>query len=134
LEKDIGIWIDHRKAVIVTIENNTAVTRVINSNMEKHVRYSGGDHEKSSYDFSGSKAEDIQDRKFGDHLNQYYAGIISLIRDAGSIWIFGPGEAKVELENRLQKAELGARVVGIFPADKLTTPQIIARVQAQYLL
>ena len=134
MEKDIGIWIDHRKAVIVTIENNIAVTREITSNMEKHIRYSGGDHEKPSDVFSGSNAEDIQDRKFGDHLNQYYDGVISLIRDAGSIWIFGPGEAKAELENRLQKAELGARVVGIFPADKLTTPQIIARVQAQYLL
>lgn len=134
MEKAIGIWIDHRKAVIVTIEKNIAMTREISSNMEKHIRYSGGDHENFSKDSSTSNAEDIQDRKFGDHLNHYYDGVISLIRDAESIWIFGPGEAKAELENRLKKAELGARVVGIFPVDKMTTPQIIARVRAHYLL
>jgi len=48
--KNIGIWIDHRKAVLVTIENAIAETREVISNMEKHVRYSGGDHEQSSKD------------------------------------------------------------------------------------
>ena len=134
MKKEVGLWVDHRKAVIVTIKNGVAVTREFDSDMEKHVRFSGGSDSSDSGDSHGSNAEDQRDRKFGDHLNQYYDGIISLIRDAESIWIFGPGEAKAELENRLKKADLGARIVGIYPVDKMTTPQIIAKVQSHYLL
>jgi len=134
MKKEVGLWVDHRQAVIVTIKNNVAVTQEINSDMEKHVRFSGGSDSSNSGDSHESNAEDQRDRKFSDHLNQYYDGIISLIRDAESIWIFGPGEAKSELENRLKKAELGARIVGIYPVDKMTTPQIIARIQSHYLL
>ena len=35
------------------------------------------------------------------HLNTYYDKVIAYIRDAESILLFGPGEAKGELEKRL---------------------------------
>ena len=44
----VGLWIDHRKAVIVTIDNGVAITMEIKSNMEKHVRFSSGSHSKKS--------------------------------------------------------------------------------------
>ena len=133
MKKEVGLWIDHHKAVIVTIENEVEVTREISSNMEKHVRFSSGTHSKAPNNSQGSTAEDKRDRQFGDHLGSYYEGIISLIRDADSIWIFGPGEAKVELENRLKHEELGARVVGIETVDKMTDPQIAAKVRDHFL-
>ncbi len=132
MKKEVGLWIDHREAFIVTLQNGREETRQITSNMEKHVRFSNGIHFESTEGSQGSAAEDVRDRQFGDHLDIYYDGIVELIRDAESIWIFGPGEAKGELETRLRKAELGARVVGIEPADKMTIPQIIAKVNALY--
>ena len=133
MKKEVGLWIDHRKAVIVSIENEVEVTREIRSNMEKHVRFSSGTQSNVSEDLSGSTAEDIRDRQFDDHLGRYYEGIVSFIRDADSIWIFGPGEAKVELENRLRHDELGARVVGIETVDKMTDHQIAAKVRDRFL-
>jgi hypothetical protein len=38
-------------------------------------------------------------RALKGHLNIYYDAVIASIRGAESIWIFGPGEAKGELEN-----------------------------------
>lgn len=131
--KNIGIWIDHRKAVLVTIENAIAETREVISNMEKHVRYSGGDHEQSSMDSTGSFAEDVQDRKFNNHLGRFYEILITLMRDADSIWIFGPGEAKTELGNQLERNNLGGKITGIEPEDKMTISQITAKVQLHYL-
>jgi len=132
MKKEIGIWVDHRKAVIVTIENKVAVTREILSNMEKHVRYSGGDNEKSSTDTSGSNAEDMQDRRFNSHLGKYYEALVTLIRDADSILIFGPGEAKAELGNLLERDNLGAKISAIETEDKMTTRQITAKVQMYF--
>ena len=98
MASEVGLWIDHRKAVVVTIENEVDVTREIRSNLEKDVRFSGRSGSKSPKVSRGSNAEDVQDRKFGNHLGSYYDGVISMIREADSIWIFGPGEAKVEFE------------------------------------
>lgn len=131
---EVGLWIDHDKAVIVIIKNGVAVTREIVTNLEKQVLFSSSANSSISTNTRGSDAEDMKDRKFVNHLNQFYDGIITLIRNAESIWIFGPGEAKAELENRLKKASLGARIVGIYPVDIMTTPQIIAKVHAHYLL
>lgn len=40
MKKEIGLWIDHRKAVIVIVKDGE---EKIKSNMEKHVRSSSGD-------------------------------------------------------------------------------------------
>jgi stalled ribosome rescue protein Dom34 len=133
MKKEVGLWIDHRKTVIVNVENGVEVIREIKSNMEKHVRFSSGARSKSSNNSEGSTAEDMRDRQFGDHLNKYYEEIISLIRDADSILIFGPGEAKVELENRLKHEVLGGRIVGIETVDKMTDNQIAAKVRDHFL-
>ena len=133
MKKEIGLWIDHREAVIVTLQNGREETRKINSDMEKHVRFSNGIHSNSTAGSQGSTSEDVRDRQFGDHLDIYYDGIISLIRDAESILIFGPGEAKGELESRLKHADLGAKIVGIETTDKMTIPQISAKVNRHFL-
>ena len=37
----IGLWIDHKKALIVFVADNNAETKLINSNLKKHHRQSG---------------------------------------------------------------------------------------------
>ena len=69
---------------------------------------------------------------FTGHLNKYYDQVISCIRDAESILIFGPGEAKVELQKRLENEALGGRVAGIETVDKMTDRQIAARVRQRF--
>ena len=113
------------KAVIATVGGKKAELRQITSHMEKHVRYSGAAQEDS--------AEDQRDRRFTGHLNKYYDEVIACIRDADSILILGPGEAKIELEARLGTQALGERIVGIETVDKMTDRQIAARVRQQFL-
>jgi len=124
MNKDVGLWIDHRKTLIVSVSDKGEETNLIRSGMEKHVRYSGAAQEDS--------AEDQRDNRFTGHLNKYYDEVIACIRDAESILIFGPGEAKVELQNRLERAALTGRIVGIETVDKMTDPQIAARVRQHF--
>ena len=92
MKKQVGLWIDHQETIIMSIGEQGEETSRIDSGMEKHVRFSHG---------SGSKegsTEDGRDRQFTGHLNNYYDEVISHLRDAESILIFGPGEAKGELK------------------------------------
>jgi hypothetical protein len=55
------------------------------------------------------------------------------IRDAEFIQIFGPGEAKLELEKRLKHEELSGCIVTIETIDKMTDRQIEAKVWQHFL-
>jgi len=126
MKSEIGLWIDHRQAVIVVVTDTGEETIRIISNMEKHVRFSSGSSEDGSQ-------EDVRDRQFGNHLNGYYDEVIAVIRDADAIQIFGPGEAKGELEKRLEHEGLKGRIVDIETADKMTDRQIAAKVRQHFL-
>lgn len=123
MNKRVGLWIDHRKAVIVMIKDEQEELKKISSNMEKHVRFSSGDGSEDG------SSEDVRDRKFGNHLNSYYDEVIAYIRDADSIQIFGPGEAKGELEKRIKHEGLRAHMSAIETVDKMTDRQISAKVR-----
>ena len=124
-----GLWIDHSQASIVMLSADGEKIEHVESDMEKHVRFSGDSH----FDGAGtSTAEDQQDRRFGNHLNQYYDKVITVIREADAILIFGPGEAKGELQQRLEREDLGGRIVGVEAADKMTDHQITAKVRQHF--
>jgi hypothetical protein len=121
-----GLWIDHSKAVMVIVSAEREETKQIESGMEKHVRFSGGSRSEQG------GGEDQQDRQFTGHLNRYYDEVIAHLRDTESILLFGPGEAKGELEKRLANEGLGGRIVGIETVDKMTDRQIAAKVREHF--
>jgi stalled ribosome rescue protein Dom34 len=122
MEKDVALWIDHRQAVLAVVTGETDDLRRIESGLEKHVRFSGGE----------GNPEDARERQFETHLNHYYDKVVASLRDARSILIMGPGEAKGELEKRLRDAGLGKAIVGVETADKMTDPQIAATARQRF--
>lgn len=118
------MWIDHRKAVIATVEGDSERLSQVTSHMEQRVRYSAAAQEDS--------AEDQRDRRYLGHLDRYYDEVIGSIRDADAILLFGPGEAKGELAERLGKEALRGRVVAVETVDKMTDRQIAARVRRHF--
>jgi hypothetical protein len=124
MNRQVGLWIDHKKAVIVFLADGREEVREIRSGTEQHVRFSGGQEADS--------AEDIQDNKFAGHLSKYYDEVITDIGDAESILILGPGEAKGELRKRLASKEHAGHTVDVETVDKLTNGQIAARVREHF--
>lgn len=129
MNKQAGLWIDHRKAIIVLITDEGEEVRKITSDIEKHVRFTGGDGSEED-----GSSEDVRDRQFGNHLNSYYDQVIAVVRDADSIQIFGPGEAKGELEKRIEHEGLKAHLLAIETVDKMTDRQITAKVRERFLV
>ena len=125
MKKQAGLWIDHRKAVIVIVTETGEEIKEITSNMEKHIRFTGG---SASQDGS---TEDVRDRQFGNHLNSFYDAVVAFIRCADTIQIFGPGEAKGELVKRLEQDGVKERILVVETVDKMTDRQISAKVRTQ---
>jgi hypothetical protein len=88
--------------VIVAVSEKGEETREITSGVEKQPGRFAGVRSTTPYESQLVSADDSRQRKFTGHLNDYYDEVIASIRDAESILIFGPGEAKGELKKRLQ--------------------------------
>ncbi|MEH2086833.1 hypothetical protein [Nostoc sp.] len=132
MKTKVGLWIDHRKAIVVTVTEKGEDIKEIISEVEKQPRRSGDSPLKGAYEAHQVPADDSLQRTFTGELNIYYDAVIAYIRDAESILIFGPGEAKDELKERLEENKLGGHVVGIETVDKMTDHQIAAKIRQQF--
>ncbi len=128
----VGLWIDHRKAIIVAVTDKGEELGMIISKVEKQLCRSGDSPLKGPYEPEQVPAQDSRQKRVTGHLNIYYDAVIACIRDAESILIFCPGEAKGELKRRLERDNLGGRIVGIETVDKMTDRQIAAKVRQHF--
>ena len=128
----VGLWIDHKKAIVVAITEKGEEIGLVISMVEKHLQRSGDSPLKGRYESQKVPADDSRQRTFTENLNIYYDAVIASIRDAESILIFGPGEAKGELKKRLEKSKLGGRIVGLETVDKMTNRQISAKIRQYF--
>jgi hypothetical protein len=125
MKKEIGLWIDRRKAVIVILTMKGEVTRRIESDVDKPAYFPPPNSASSS-------VEEQHRKQLENRLSEYYKRIVSNIRDAESILIFGPGEAKGELEKQLERAGLEDNIVDIQTDEEMTDRQILAKVHRYF--
>jgi hypothetical protein len=127
-----GIWIDHRRAVIVTLAaDGEPHTEEIFSQVEKHPERSGDRPMQGSYESHQVPADDSRQRALTGELSVYYDAVIAALGKASPVLLFGPGEAKGELHKRMTKHKLAADV-SVETQDKMTHPQIVAKVRAHF--
>lgn len=128
----LGLWIDHRKAVIVALTDKGEDSKEILSHVEKQLGRSEGVRSTAPYEAQLVPADDSQERGLTGHLGKYYDEVVAHLRGAEGILIFGPGEAKEELVKRIEKGNLGRCIAGVETADKMTVPQIAAKVRKHF--
>lgn len=128
----VGLWIDHREAVVVFISSEGEVVKKIPSDVEKHASRVDGGQLTVAYEAQLVPADDRRQNAFTEHLNDYYDEVIACIHDADSVLILGPGEAKGELKKRMDEHKSEKRIIEVETADKMTGPQIAAKVRAYF--
>jgi len=132
MRSKVGLWIDHRKAIVVTVTDKGEAIGLVISKVERQLRRSGDSPLKGSYESQQVPADDIQQRVRTGHLRIYYDAVLACMGGAESILIFGPGEAKGELKKRLQRHNLGGRIAAMETVDKMTDRQIAAKVRKHF--
>jgi hypothetical protein len=132
MSNNAGIWIDHRRAVIVELTLDGEHIKTIESNVEKHPERSGDSPMQGRYEARQVPADDSRQRALTGELNIYYDAVIAALPHQGSLLLFGPGEAKGELHTRLSKTKPQTRVSAVETADKMTQRQIVAKVRAHF--
>lgn len=129
----VGIWIDHRRAVIVRVDGEQVEVQALESGLEKRVRLAGGSRSRTIYGPQDVVSDSQRDRRYAKHVNEYYASVLRCVRRASAILVFGPGEAKRELIERIEKnSRFRNTSTEMKRTDKLTQRQIVARVKQHF--
>jgi len=127
-----GLWIDHREAIIVLVSGKRQETRRIKSFVESQLRRSGRPPSQGPFEAQMVPADDSREREYTGHLANYCDEVISCIRPAEAILIFGPGEAKGELRKRIERDKLDLRITCFETTDKMTERQVSQKVRRHY--
>ena len=131
MNQNIGLWIDHKQAFLIWHDRKKV--EVIPSNLEPRTHFSGGTRVGGRYNQSVDSELRYNDR-YNNQLSKYYEQVIATIQNADSIFIMGPGEAKLELERAIRKHKaLITKLLKIETADKMTKNQMIAYVRDFFL-
>ena len=130
MNRNVGLWIDHKQAYAIWSTDGTV--QVIASHIDPPAHYSGGTQLGGKLNQKGDVELHHNDR-FRLQLNKYYQQVISALKDADSIFIMGPGQAKIELEKAIKKHKsMQSRILKVETADKMTKNQMIAYVRKFY--
>jgi hypothetical protein len=132
MQHHIGLWIDHRRAVIVQASYSEEEVKVIVSGADKQPSRVDGEKSKEDFEAQQVLADDVRERKFTHELKGYYDEVIACVHGAKSLLIMGPGEAKVELKKRLAQERPSDRTLHVEAADKMTDREIVAKVRGYF--
>lgn len=116
-----GVWIDHEKAVVAAARRDDVRTRTLRSGVLPHPHWGGAQDGGGERKYEGRRAQE---------LNRFYDEVIAELNPLATLYVFGPGEAKLELKKRLGRVGRFAQVqVHVEPSDRLTEAQFVARVR-----
>ena len=126
-EKKAGIWLDQEKAYIIIIAGDSyPVIKKIRSGVESRIRVAGEDKAFSRFGHTIVDDQVKKQRRQGHQRHRYFNEIIESILDVNYIYLFGPSEARHELNNEIEKKHiLKDRVAAIKSTDRMTQEQMV---------
>lgn len=132
MDKQIGIWLDRNKAILVKPSENKEEFRIIESEIEDY-NIHGGSGSSTPYGPQDAVSESKLLERRKQQEKAYFKKIIPELVRASSIAVFGPAEMKTELVKELQKhPEYKDQVVAVETADSMTDNQVIALVRDHF--
>lgn len=135
MEKQVGIWIDSKKAIIVTLDGQKEekITE-IDSEIENSV-YHNKEGDKGT--FSGEHHSDNEtkfDNRKKEQMNYFLKSVLFYIKGSDYLYLIGPGETKIKLEQKIHddKSLEKINLKAVETTDSMTLNEIVAQVRDFY--
>lgn len=129
MSMNIGLWIDHKKAIVMFITENGEETKIIISNVERQRRRTGSSPLKGAVERVKFSNDINEKRNYMLHLATYYDSVIACVQNAESILILGHGEAKNELKSRMDEKKLGEKIKAVETIGFITSNNLKKRIR-----
>ncbi len=128
-----GVWIDLKKAVIVTLQDDKKEVRTILSDIEPKERIPGETKNFVRFGNQFSNLEKQKENKLNNQTKEYLKRVNEELKQTDALVIFGPAGMKTELEKLILKdKKMSSKLKGIKTADSMTDNQVAAWVEKFY--
>ena len=135
MEKQVGIWIDSKKAIIVTLDGQKEekITE-IDSEIENSVYHN---KEGNKGTFSGSHHSDSEtkfDNRKKEQIDYFLKSVMLYVKGSDYLYLFGPGEIKIKLEQKIHDDKSLGKInlKAVETTDNMTLNEIVAQVKDFY--
>lgn len=128
-----GIWIDSKKAVIITFKNKESNTKIIYSGVEGKNRVEGEGKEFGRFGNQFSTLEKKLEKKYQSEIIEYLKEVIKELESTDDLVLFGPAQVKIELKKLIEKDNnILKKLLDVVDADSMTDNQLVAWVRKYY--
>lgn len=129
-----GIWLDSKKAVIVSFSVDNSKFETIESGIESRERESGEGRKFGRFAKQFLSFEKSKQRKTRRQEKEYFKKIIQSLGRAEEVVLFGPASTKKRLEKEIESIKsLNFKVDGDHDSDSMTDNQIVAWVKDYFI-
>jgi stalled ribosome rescue protein Dom34 len=133
MKKKTGIWIDSKKAVIVSLEENNHSLKTVDSSIESQERIPGEDKWYTRFGNQFLNFEKRKRNRRAQDVKKYLTNVISEIKDTEEVVILGPAGMKKELVKFIHDDnKLSFNLRGTETAESMTENQLVAWVKNYY--
>ena len=130
MKKLVGVWLDSKKAVLISLINDRKQVVTIESDIESRERYSGESKRFGRFGQQYLNPEKHRKNKLREQLKVYTRRLQQALKPYDQIVLFGPSEMKNKLYREMQKnASDAERITGVESADHMSENQLVAWVR-----
>jgi high-affinity Fe2+/Pb2+ permease len=127
MDKQIGVWIDSKKAKIVTLVGDQRNLKTIDSEIETRERIPGESKQFGRFGDQYLDHEKSKEQKIKKQSGDFFKTIMQELSGCDSIVIFGPANMKHELEKEIKKNHLlSSKLAEVVATDSMTDNQTSA--------
>jgi hypothetical protein len=125
-----GIWLDHRRAVVVNFTTDGHRVEKFQSGLRMILKDIDGNQPRSLF---GTKSKGARGPKPAPaekaDINDFFERVVAAVQNADSIVLIGPGVAKSDLRKHLERHKLADRIVTFAPAERMSDKQLVKQFQ-----
>ena len=126
MNAQLGIWIDSKKAIVVSVTRDHSVLTRLRSSLRSHGRYHG------AHDSGGERKYEARHEQAMAH---YLDAVARHVERGDEVLILGPGETRRALARRIgQIKSLTGVTTKAVAADKISDANLVTTIRKRYRL
>lgn len=132
-KNNVGVWIDLKKAIIVTLNGDKKEVKTILSEIETKERIPGESKKFVRFGNQFSNLEKQKENRLTHKTNAFLKSIQEQLSHSDALVVFGPANMKQDLANLIiENKNLVDKLKGVETTDSLTDNQTAAWVENYY--
>jgi len=129
----VGVWVDKKQAVIISLQSNITSLNKVKSNIERHPRFKGETNNQSWFGDQAISDERSKERKVEQEEKKSLNKLAERLENADEIVLFGPAEMKIKLKKIIEQHNpFKGTLHDVETTDAMTDNQLVAWVRDYY--